>query len=143
MILTRLSRALFQVPRTLVRSGVQPFWSPNSRDIGFFGLGALRRVSAFGGAVQVLGEAEVAYGGAWSSTGTIIYAPEDVLGLMRVSADGGPVTPVTTLPKDGVWGAPVAVVSARRSAVPVHGESVESPVRREPCGDLSRRSRLA
>jgi Tol biopolymer transport system component len=85
--------------------GVQPFWSPDSRDIGFFDDRALKRVPAAGGAVQVVatGADIVSYGGAWASNNTIVYAPQDLVGLMRVASDGGPVTPATTLPTDGVW----------------------------------------
>jgi serine/threonine protein kinase/Tol biopolymer transport system component len=83
---------------------LQPFWSPDSRDIGFFALARLRRISASGGAAQALAEKEFSYGGAWSSGGTVIYAPQDNLGLMQVSANGdGAATPLTTLPKDGAW----------------------------------------
>jgi Tol biopolymer transport system component len=85
---------------------IQPFWSADSRDIGFLADRGLRRVSASGGAVEVIAggvATAYTYGGAWSANGTLVYSPRDLAGLMRVAAEGGPATPQTTLPGDGVW----------------------------------------
>ena len=75
----------------------QPFWSPDSRFIGFFAGGKLKRIEASGGSVQVLADALAARGATWSSDGVIVFSPAVADGLYRVAAAGGPVTPITTL----------------------------------------------
>ena len=76
----------------------QPFWSPEGTHIAFFARGKLLTVAADGGAPTALADASDPRGGAWSKAGVILFAPvyRDS-SLMRVSADGGPVTPVTTV----------------------------------------------
>ena len=80
-----------------------PFWSPDSRSIGFFGRLGLKRISASGGGPQKLADASLPKGGAWSSSGVILYAPDDNVGLLEVSENGGAPTAVTVLPKEGTW----------------------------------------
>lgn len=77
------------------KDGSFPFWSPDSRAIGFFAAGKLRRVDAAGGAVQVLAEAHQGRGGSWSREGVIVFAPDIQGPLMRVSENGGTTTTVT------------------------------------------------
>jgi serine/threonine protein kinase/Tol biopolymer transport system component len=72
----------------------QPFWSPDSRDLGFLSGPFLKRVPADGGPIQVV--AEGSYGGAWAPDGTIIFSRGGE--LLRVNtADAGEATPVTKL----------------------------------------------
>ena len=66
-----------------------PFWSPDSKSIGFFSDGKLKRVKASGGAVDELCSAPNGRGGTWSSEGVIVFAPSAGSGLQRVSASGG------------------------------------------------------
>ncbi len=77
--------------------GTFPFWSPDSRSLGFFSDGKLRVVEASGGPVRAIADAPNARGGAWSSRGVIVFAPNFRLGLSRVAASGGPATPFTRL----------------------------------------------
>src|SRR5207249_9198551 len=65
------SNALVQLERT--DGGVYPFWSPESKQIAFFGDDKLKRVPAAGGAPVTLCVAPAAHGGAWSRDGTIIF----------------------------------------------------------------------
>jgi eukaryotic-like serine/threonine-protein kinase len=46
---------------------------------------------------MILAEAPNPRGGAWSSQGTIVFAPNAVSGLWKVAATGGPVTALTTV----------------------------------------------
>ena len=69
-----------------------PFWSPDSRFIGFFANGKLKKTEAAGGPVQTLCDAPVGRGGTWSRNDVIVFAPELTSGLFRVPAAGG--TPV-------------------------------------------------
>jgi eukaryotic-like serine/threonine-protein kinase len=66
-----------------------PFWSPDSRNIGFFAEGKLKRVSALGGAVDVLCDAPDGRGGSWSSLGVIVFAPSANSIIQQVDANGG------------------------------------------------------
>jgi eukaryotic-like serine/threonine-protein kinase len=72
-----------------------PFWSPDGAAIAFFADGKLKRILIQSGSVQELAEAgQNVAGGSWSRDGTILFGGPGS-GLLRVSADGGPVTPVT------------------------------------------------
>jgi eukaryotic-like serine/threonine-protein kinase len=73
-----------------------PFWSPDSRQIAFFADGKLRRISADGGSVTTLADAPSGRGGAWGSSGVIIFAPDYNEVLYRVSAGGGLATRLTS-----------------------------------------------
>jgi len=73
-----------------------PFWSPDSRYIGFFADGKLKKISVFGGPAQTLCDAPNGRGGgAWNEDGVILFAPTDGGGLSCVSAAGGVPVPVT------------------------------------------------
>jgi serine/threonine protein kinase/Tol biopolymer transport system component len=74
-----------------------PFWSPDSRFIGFFAGGKLKKVEATGGPPSTLCNAPDGRGGAWNRDDVIIFAPYYSSGLSRVSASGGEPSPVTTL----------------------------------------------
>ena len=67
-----------------------PFWSPDSRFIGFFADGKLRKIDASGGPPQTLCDAPAGRGGAWSRDGVIIFAPAATGPIHRVSSSGGP-----------------------------------------------------
>jgi hypothetical protein len=66
-----------------------PFWSPDSRTIGFFAGGKLRRIDASGGPAQTICDAPNGRGGAWSELDVIVFAPDVYSGLSRVPAAGG------------------------------------------------------
>jgi len=50
-----------------------PFWSPDSRWIGFLAQGKLKKIAATGGPAQTLCDAQAGRGGAWNRDGTIIF----------------------------------------------------------------------
>jgi len=66
-----------------------PFWSADSRSIGFFAGGKLRTIEASGGPSQVLADAPTPRGGTWGPDGTIVYTPDFQGGIWRVPASGG------------------------------------------------------
>ena len=77
---------------------ISSFWSPDSRFIGFFSDGKLKKVeAAAGGPPQPICDALVGVGGAWNRDGVILFSPENSTGLYRVSASGGSSVPVTSL----------------------------------------------
>jgi serine/threonine protein kinase len=77
-----------------------PFWSPDSRVIGFFADGKLKKVEASGGPVETLCEAPNGRGGTWSRNGVILFSPDIQVPLFRVPASGGTAVPVTRLVSD-------------------------------------------
>ena len=73
-----------------------PFWSPDSRVVGFFADGKLKKVEAAGGPPLTLCSAALGRGGSWSPEGVIVFAPDRVGPIHRVAAAGGESSPVTT-----------------------------------------------
>jgi Tol biopolymer transport system component len=74
-----------------------PFWSPDSRSIGFFADGKLKRVDAAGGAILTVCDAERGLGGSWNREGTILFAPAATSAIYRVAAAGGKPVAITKL----------------------------------------------
>jgi Tol biopolymer transport system component len=72
-------------------------WSPDSRWIGFFAAGELKKVPAGGGAVQVIGHsASDSRGATWGPDDTILLA-SGLEPILRVSSAGGKTAPVTVI----------------------------------------------
>jgi serine/threonine protein kinase/Tol biopolymer transport system component len=69
-----------------------PFWSPDSRSVGFFADGKLSRLDVDGGSVRILAAAPGGQGGTWSRDDVILFASLGIP-ISRVPATGGqPVT---------------------------------------------------
>jgi len=82
--------------------GTYPFWSPDGNSIGFFAANELRRISRDGGTAQKLCDAPVGRGGAWSTTGTIVFSQSgSAEGLSRVGDRGGSPTRLPRLTSPG------------------------------------------
>jgi Tol biopolymer transport system component len=77
--------------------GSLPFWSPDGKAIGFFSDGKLRKITLDGSAPLELCNAIDGRGGSWSASGTILFAPNNQGGIMRVPAGGGTPVVVTTV----------------------------------------------
>jgi Tol biopolymer transport system component len=75
--------------------GVQPFWSPDSRYVAFFGGGELKRVDLASGLVTSLAQAPRPEGGAWLASGDIIFNPDEGTGIHMLKGGGGPPVAVT------------------------------------------------
>jgi DNA-binding winged helix-turn-helix (wHTH) protein/Tol biopolymer transport system component len=79
-----------------------PFWSPDSRRIGFFAAGKLAIVDLDSGAVRVVCEAPFGRGGGtWGRDGTIVFSPFVDGPLYRVQDGGGAAVPVTRIAEPG------------------------------------------
>ena len=73
-----------------------PFWSPDSRSLGFFSDGKLRCLSLENGASVTVADGAVnPRGGTWSRKGVILFAPTANSGIYSVSATGGTPVAVT------------------------------------------------
>jgi Tol biopolymer transport system component len=77
-----------------------PFWSYDSKTIGFFAGGKLKKIDAAGGPAVALCNAGSGRGGTWNRDGLILFTPESQGPIHRVSSAGGESTPVT-VPKEG------------------------------------------
>jgi len=86
-------------PRRLegTEEGRFPFWSPDSRRIGFFSEGKLKTTDVMASAPTTICEAPNARGGSWGADGTIIFAPHIRSGILRVAASGGVAMDATHL----------------------------------------------
>jgi Tol biopolymer transport system component len=74
-----------------------PFWSPDSRYIGFFATGKLKKIESVGGPAVALASVSSARGGSWGRNDDIIYSPDTQVALFRVKATGGSATQVTKI----------------------------------------------
>ena len=76
-------------------NAIFPFWSPDSRALGFFADGKLKTIDLSGGSAQLVADAPFGRGGAWGVDGVIVFSPSTQSPLLRVSASGGTPVPVT------------------------------------------------
>lgn len=72
-----------------------PFWAPDSQWIGFFAGNSLKKVRVSGSIVQTIASNVATMAGAAWNTEDVIVFPSAPRLLSRVSAQGGPVTPVS------------------------------------------------
>ena len=93
-------RSLDQLQATAL-SGTEnardPFFSPDSQWVGFFADGKLKKISVQGGVAVMLCDAPTDRGGSWGEDGTIVFTPDIVVALSKVSSMGGTPQPSTTL----------------------------------------------
>ncbi|MDQ2945456.1 MAG: winged helix-turn-helix domain-containing protein [Acidobacteriota bacterium] len=93
--------ALTSEPLAGTEGGTHPFWSPDSRFLGFFADGKLKRIDASGGPSLTLCSAPSGQGGTWNQDGTIVFAPADrETPLHQISASGGVSSPITALDRN-------------------------------------------
>ena len=74
----------------------RPFWSPDSRNIGFFTQAKLKTIGISGGPTRDITDVVVARGASWSRDGVIIFNRSPGSMLYQVSASGGTARPVTS-----------------------------------------------
>ncbi|HET9481743.1 MAG TPA: protein kinase, partial [Candidatus Polarisedimenticolia bacterium] len=82
-----------RVPET--DGATYPFWSPDGRSLGFFSDATLKTIDLRGGSPRNLADAPTGRGGTWSAAGVILFAPNLMAPIHRVSAAGGKAEPVT------------------------------------------------
>lgn len=84
-------------PLAGTEGGKCPFWSPDSRSIGFFAANALKRLDLADGATLNLAPVVWGRGGTWSADGLIAFSPNFSTEIRRVSAIGGASAAATAL----------------------------------------------
>ncbi len=106
-----MSAAMKGAPRLYLRSldsfnvralpgtefGDYPFWSPDSKSIGFFAQGKLKVIEVESNSVRSVCDAPLGRGGTWNAHGEILFAPGALGALFRVSSQGGKPWRVSTL----------------------------------------------
>jgi serine/threonine-protein kinase len=78
--------------------GYLPFWSPDSRAIGFAASGQLKRLDLESESVRKLANAPLFLGGTWTRDGHILFVPNTTSRVFRIAADvPGKPTVVTSM----------------------------------------------
>ena len=83
------------LPGTL--GAFSPFWSPDSRSVGFFAEGKLKRIDVTGGPARTICDVGDIRGGTWSQDDVIVYGTPQQAGLFRVPAAGGTPVALSTI----------------------------------------------
>ena len=76
-------------PLTNASNQAYPFWSPDSKNIAFFGNGKLMKISLDAGTSLPICDISTGRGGSWSSNGAIILSPDATGGTFKVPSSGG------------------------------------------------------
>jgi serine/threonine protein kinase len=127
-----------------------PFWSPDSAYIGYSTQGLLHKIAVSGGPPQTICQGPATRGATWGRNGVIVFTRESLGPLLRVAADGGEPTVLTTLDASRLeashrW--PLFLPDGRhylftiRSGQPdvrgIYVGALDSPERTRLVGDLS------
>ena len=94
--------------------GIFPFWSPDSRRIGFFAGGKLKTIAASGGSIQTLCDAKQGRGGSWGKSGWIVFSPDLFSPIHKVGEGGGTSVPVTHFDSRGSHRQPMFLPDGKR-----------------------------
>jgi len=84
----------------------RPFWSPDSRSLGFMADGKLKRIAVTGGPPQTICDAPTGADGTWGEDGTILFDGTGTDPIQRVPASGGVPTPFIEPKESGQVGWP-------------------------------------
>jgi serine/threonine protein kinase len=74
-----------------------PFWSPDSRYMGFFAADKLKRVDASGGAPEILCSLPHGGNGAWSPNGVVLFSEDVYQPIRQINLADCSIKPVTKM----------------------------------------------
>jgi Tol biopolymer transport system component len=77
-----------------------PFWSPDSRFVAFFAEGQLKKVDITGAPPLTITDAPNGRSGSWNHDDVVLFSPNTLTPIHRVSAAGGDSAPATELDAD-------------------------------------------
>jgi len=100
MLWIRSLDSLVAAPLTGTEDADQPFWSSDSRFIGFFSQSRLRKIDASGGAPLTVCDVTMnatTYGGTWNADGVILFASSSLGPIQSVPDTGGQPKPATAI----------------------------------------------
>jgi eukaryotic-like serine/threonine-protein kinase len=101
LLWVRPLNSLAAQPLAGTEGATYPFWSPDSKSIGFFARGKLKRIEITGGPPLTLADVSAGRGGTWGSDGTnegvILFTPTRNSPIMRIPAGGGTVSSATKI----------------------------------------------
>jgi len=89
--------SLSAIPLSGTEGALYPFWSYDSRTLAFFAKGKLKKIDAKGGPTLTICDATSGRGGSWNQSGVIIFSPDALTPLSKVSAAGGTPEVLTVL----------------------------------------------
>ena len=75
----------------------RPFWSPDSRYLGFMAGGKMRKVAATGGPAVTVCESGSGGDGSWGTAGVVLFDGSSADSIRRVSASGGVAAAATRI----------------------------------------------
>jgi len=78
-------------------SAGRPFWSPDSRSLGFIVAGQMKRIDLGGGPARLIGEARGGADGCWGATGVVLFDGALADSIRQMPSDGGEATPATRI----------------------------------------------
>jgi len=100
LLWVRPLHSLSAQPLAGTEPGSHPFWSPDSRWIGFFADSKLKKIDVTGGPPQTVCAAPgLPGGGTWNRDGVILFSSTGAEGIRRVPAAGGESKLVISLDK--------------------------------------------
>jgi len=97
MLWVRPLESLAAQPLAGTEGAIDPFWSPDSRAVGFFADGKLKTIEASGGPAVVVADAPIDGGGSWNNEGALLFVPNWGKGLYQVAGSGGALVRVIEL----------------------------------------------
>jgi len=101
-IWVRQLNSLTAQPLAGTDGSARPFWSPDSRFLGFMADGKLKKIEVSGGPAQKICDAPTGADGSWSQEGVILFDGRGTDPIYRVPAAGG--TPVVAVKADQTRG---------------------------------------
>ena len=103
LLWVRSLNSLAAQPLAGTEGAAYPFWSKDSRALGFFADDYLLTIEASGGPTNGVTPAPFAVGGSWNRDGTILFTSVTQKTLYRVAASGGVPVPIIKLDATKYW----------------------------------------